>query len=214
MRRAQRGTWLPLLVFAAVTLAAIPVDRYGDYARTCRAVPPAGRVCSVYSTTGFVYWPTALVLAYVAVAAFYLRRARERGIGTRIGPYVVGGIVIAILLTTASLWAAHHPPPHPRDILGWQLPAQSADLLYRVVGPACAIGLGLLVLSWVERNLALLAVTVAYLVIVLIPIDFGWTVAHPSRWVFLPHLVINAGVLLFAGIGFALAQRPARPRVA
>lgn len=214
VRRAQRATWFPLMVFAAVTLGAIPVDRYGDYVHTCRAVPPAGRVCSVYSTTGFVYWPIALVLAYVAVAAFYLHRARARGIGTRVEPYVVAGIVIALLLTSASVWAAHHPPAHSRDILGFHVPAQSADLFYRVIGPACAIGLALLVLSWVERNLALLAITVVYLVIALVPIDFGWTIAHPSRWVFLPHLVINAGVLLIAGIGFALAQRAARAHAA
>jgi hypothetical protein len=72
-----------------------------------------------------------------------------------------------------------------------------------------AIGLALLVLAWAERNVALLAVTVGYLVIVLVPIDFGWVIARPSPWVALPHLVIDGCFLLLAGLGFAVAQRPA-----
>lgn len=213
VRRAQRGTWFPLLVFAAVTLAAIPVYRYGQFAKTCRPVPaptpgPAGRVCSVYSSTGFVYWPIALVLAYVAIAAFYLHRSRARGLGTRIRPYVTAGIAIAVALTTVSLWEAHHPPVDPRDFLGLHV-GQGFDLVNRLASPACAIGLALLVLAWAERSEALLAVTVGYLVVVLVPIDFGWVLTRPSPWVFLPHLVIDGGVLLVAGLGFALAQRPA-----
>ena len=209
VREAQRATWFPLLVFAAVTFGAIPVYRYGHYARTCRAVPaagPAGRVCAVYSTEGFVYWPIALLLAYVAIAAFYLHRSRARGVGTRVRPYVIAGITIAVLVTAASLWAAHHPPVDSRDFLGLRVGAQGFDLVNRLAGPACAIGLALLVLAWAERNRALLAVTVGYLVIVLVPIDFGWVIAHPSPWFFLPHLIIDGGVLLLGGIGFALAQ--------
>jgi hypothetical protein len=54
VHRAQRATWFPLLVLAAVTFASIPV-RYGHYTVTCPGVPPAGRICSVYSTAAFVY---------------------------------------------------------------------------------------------------------------------------------------------------------------
>ena len=38
VRLAQRVTWFPLLVLAAVTFAAIPVDRYGHRVVNCRAV--------------------------------------------------------------------------------------------------------------------------------------------------------------------------------
>lgn len=209
VRADQRATWFPLLVFAAVCFAAVPVDRYSHYARSCRANPPAGRVCTVYSTAGFVYWPIALVLAYVAIAAFYLHLARVRGLGTRIRPYVVGGIVIAVVLTCASIWAAHHPVIGSRVIPGLHLQPQSWDAFYRIVGPASAIGIALLVLAWVERSRALLVLTLGYLAIVLVPIDFGWAVVRPSRWAFLPHLVIAGTVLLLGGVGFALAQRPA-----
>jgi hypothetical protein len=213
VRRAQRGTWFPLVLFAGATFAAIPVDRLGQPSTTCRSVDGAGsglRVCTVYTDAALVYWPIALVLAYVAIAAFYLRRSRNRGVGTRVQPYVLAGVVVALLLTGASFWQAHHPPPGTYDILGVHLSGEAAGLPFRLVGPGCAIGLALLVLAWAERSRALLVVTLGYLVIVLAPIDFGWTIAHPSRWAFLPHLVIDGGVLLLAGIGFAVAQRAAR----
>jgi hypothetical protein len=198
VRAEQRASWFPLLVFAAVTFAAIPFDRYGHRVLTCQAVPN-GRICSVYSSPAFVYWPVALVLAYVAIAAFSLHRARARGVGTRVGPYVVVGIVIAVVVTVAALWAAHHPT------------AGGPRSLYRLIGPAAAIGLALLVLAWVERSVALFIVTVGYLVIVLVPVNFGWVLRRPSPWYFLPHLVIYGSVLLLAGIGFALAQRTPPP---
>jgi hypothetical protein len=199
VRAEQRAIWFPLLVFAGVTFAAIPVDRYGHRVLTCAAVP-GGRICSVYSSPAIVYWPVALVLAYVAIAAFSLRRARARGVGTRVLPYVVVGIVVAVVVTGAAVWVAHHP------VAGAPRP------LYRLIGPAAAIGLALLVLAWVERSLALFAVTVGYLVIVLVPVNFGWVMRFPSQWFFLPHLVIYGSVLLLAGIGFALAESVSRPR--
>lgn len=185
-------------MFAAVTFVAIPVDRFGHRVLTCEAVP-GGRICSVYSSPAIVYWPVALVLAYVAIAAFSLRRARARGVGTRVLPYVVVGIVVAVVVTGAAVWVAHHPAtgaPRP---------------FYRLIGPASAIGLALLVLAWVERSLALFAVTVGYLVIVLVPVNFGWVMRFPSQWFFLPHLVIYGSVLLLAGIGFALSESVPRP---
>ena len=67
VRGVQRATWFPLLVFAVVTLAAIPAYGFGSRALTCRsgsAVPLGGRVCAVYVPATFVYWPIALLLAY------------------------------------------------------------------------------------------------------------------------------------------------------
>lgn len=213
VRRAQRGTWFPLVAFAVATFGAIPVDHFGRRALTCRSVSGPGpglRICEIHTPAEFVYWPIVLVLAYVAIAAFYLRRARTRGVGTRVQPYIVAGIVVALLLTGAALWQAHNPPPGAYDLLGMHLQGQSAGLVFRLVGPGCAIGLALLVLAWAERSRALLVFTLGYLVIVLVPIDFGWSLSRPSRWAFLPHLVIDGVVLLLAGIAFAVAQRAER----
>src|SRR5258708_637700 len=168
VRRAQRGTWFPLLVFAAVTFASIPVYRYGGHRMTCAAVPGAvgphgapGRICTVYSDAQFVYWPIALVLAYVAIAAFYIRRSRARGVGTRVRPYAIAGIVIAVALTGVALWVVHHPlgEVHLLGLNVWPI---------RLASPGVAIGLALLVLARAERSRALLLLTVGYLVVVLL----------------------------------------------
>jgi hypothetical protein len=113
----------------------------------------------------------------------------------------VVGIVIATVVTVASLWVAQHPTPT----------VFKPTALYRLIGPAAAIGLALLVLAWVERSIALFLVTAGYLAVVLVPINFGWVAHHPAPWSFLPRLVIPGSVLLLAGVGFAVAQRRPRP---
>ena len=205
VRKAQRATWFPLLVFAAVTFAAIPVLRYSSrHLGPCVATAPGARVCTVYSSAEFVYWPIALVLAYVAIAAFYIRRSRARGIETRVRPYAIAGIIIAVALTGAALREAHIPPS-ASDLSLTGL----SGFAHRLDTPEAAIGLALLVLAWAERNRALLLLTVAYLAVVLVPVDFGWVVSSPAQF-FLPRLVIDGSVLLVGAIGFALAQRPSR----
>lgn len=203
VRQTQRATWFPLLVLAAVTFAAIPVyHSSGHHLGTC-AVVPGGRVCSAYSTAGLVYWPVALVLAYVAIAAFYIRRSQARGVGTRVRPYVIAGVILALAMTGAALWTLHDPLVGEHGLLG--LPGLSS-----VVGSwSCAIGLAVLVLAWAERNRPLAVLAICYLVIVLVPISFGWAIDH-RQWFFLPQLVIDGSVLLLGGIGFLLAQRPGR----
>lgn len=197
VRRDQRATWFPLLVFAALTFASIPVRRYSGHHLDCVAVP---RICTVYSDAEFVYWPIALVLAYVAIAAFCIRRSRARGVGTRVRPYAIAGIIVAVALTCLALWELHNPPAGD--------PAGLSGLPSRLASPGAAIGLALLVLAWAERSRALLLLTLAYLAGVLVPITFG-LVQHNPPWYSYP-AVFQGSVLLLGGIGFALAQRPLR----
>jgi hypothetical protein len=201
VRKEQRATWFPLLVFAALAFASIPVRRHSGHHLDCRAVP-GGKICRVYSDADFVYWPIALVLAYVAIAAFYIRRSRARGVGTRVRPYAVAGIIVAAVVTGASLWVLRHPPLE-------QHPIWLGGLPYRLASPAAAIGLALLVLAWAERNRALLLLTVTYLVAVLVPITSFGGIQHNPPWYSLP-AVLQGSVLLLGGVGFALAQRPLR----
>ena len=206
VRKDQRATWFPLLVFAALTFAAIPATRYGGHHLDCRTVPGGG-VCRVYSDTEFVYWPIAFVLAYSAIAAFYIRRSRARGLETRVRPYAIAGIIVAVVLTAVALWEFHNPPVN-QNLLGLNL----TGLPDRMASPAAAIGLALLVLAWAERNRALLLLTIAYLVAVLVPVTFGGVAnaaQHNPPWFSLP-LAFQGSVLLLGGIGFALAQRPLR----
>ena len=208
VRKAQRATWFPLLVFAAVTFAAIPVSRVGGrHLGTCVAMPHAGRVCTVYSDVGFGYWPIALVLAYAAIATFYIRRSQARGVGTRVGPYVIAGIILALAMTSAVLWTFYHPPGSAQAMPS--LPGLFPLAFAPGIRYSCAIGIALLVLAWAERNKALLVLALGYLAVVLAPIRFGWANGY-LRWGFLPQLAYGGSVLLLGGIGFLLAQRPWR----
>jgi len=200
VRKDQRATWFPLLVLAALTFASIPVRRYTGHHLDCRTLR-GGTICRVYSDADFVYWPIALVLAYAAIVTFYIRRSRARGVGTRVRPYAIAGIIVAVALTGAALWELHDPPAN-------QTPIGLIGLPYRLASPGAAIGLALLVLAWAERNRALLALTLAYLAVVLVPITFGPAQFDPP-WYSLP-AVSQGSMLLLGGIGFALAQRPLR----
>jgi hypothetical protein len=212
VRDAQRGAWFPLALFGLATLASAPVDRYGT---TTSCSNPGGRahVCLIYSRWELVYWPAVLVLIYIAVAAFYARRSRQRGVGTRVQPYVVAGIVIAIVLSAVSIWIVTRPSASVATF-GLHLqpgtPLDTAAL--RLISPAAAIGLALLVLARIERNVALLVFTLAYLAIVLFEYSARHSpvMPHPSPWFFLPRLFTEGAVLLLGSLGFTLAGRHSR----
>jgi hypothetical protein len=194
VRQEQRATWFPLLVFAALTFAAIPIRRYSDHFQTCRA-----NECINYSDADLIYWPVALVLAYVAIVAFSIWRSRARGVDTRVRPYAIVGIAVAVVLTAVAYWEFHHPVLYLVSLGRFGLPHQFAS-------PGFGIGTALLVLTWVERNRALLLVALGYLMVVLVPITFGPDGFNPP-WYATP-AVSQGTVLLLAGVGFALAQRP------
>jgi hypothetical protein len=159
--------------------------------------------CFLYPTTLFIYWPIALVLAYAAIAAVYIYRSRRRGVGTPIWAYVIAGVIVAALVTLHAWWDFSNPFGAAQQLLLFQ-----ARFLTRLLTPIPAVGVGLLVLAWVERNRALLVFALTYLVVVLVPIDFGWVMAR--SWVFLPQLVIAGGLLLLGAAAFAVAERTRR----
>jgi hypothetical protein len=201
VRLDQRVTWFALLVLAAVTFAAIPIDRYG-MAVHCRSVD-GGSVCDVWHRATTIYWPPALLLAYAAIAVCYVRVIRARGLGARVLPYVLTGVGLTALFTAVWLlerqYLHSHRPTHPYP--SWVL------LLDRLVGPAGTIGVALLVLAWLERHVALLVFALGYLAVVLVPINFGWGVGWGYLTASLPQQVINGAVLLLGAIGFAVARR-------
>ena len=202
VRRTQRATWFPLLVLAAVTFAAIPF-RYTPHRLAAYAATATVRACTGYSPALLVYWPAALVLAYVVIAAFYIRRSRARGVGTRVRPYVVAGIILAVAMTGSLLWALYHPLAFT---LAGPGPFSAGAALHSY---PFAIGLALVVLAWAERNGALLALALGYLAVVLVTATVGAAGGH--GWLGWPvQLVIPGSVLLLGGIGFLVAQRPWR----
>jgi len=218
VRIAQRGTWFPLLVLAVITLGSIPLARYGPphLVACATATGPGGQVatvCGVVRPWTAVYWPVALVLAYAAIATFYVRRARRRGVGTRIRPYVVAGIVVAVLVSAGSLWQAYHPTISRQGI------TPLVEIGYRAQGAPMAVGAALVVLAWVERNRLLAWFSLAYLLVVLVPADILPRRQHGTFGHYVPgdspqHLLVVGGLLLAGSAGFALhgyrTQRRAR----
>ncbi|WP_238007666.1 hypothetical protein KZZ52_56700 [Dactylosporangium sp. AC04546] len=201
VRLAQRVTWLPLLVFALVLFGAMPVYLFGRWSVSdCQPVGD-GQVCKASFPAGNVYWLAAVVLAYVLIAGGYLRVARARGLGARVLPYVLTGVALLVLFAVIpAAWI--FPDADARALVP---PSAVDQFLFRLVAPAGAIGLALLVLAWLERHAALLVFALGYLAVVLVPVNFGWE--ERSQWQFVPMLVISGGVLLLGSGGFALAQR-------
>ena len=202
VRVAQRVTWLPLLVLAVVTFGAILVYRFSEPVLSDCRVLPDGQTCRVFHRTPQIYWWTALVLAYVVIAAGYLRVARGRGLGTRVRPYVLTGVAFVLLSAAVTVTLLVLGDPYRPDT-----PPATFGFLLRLADPITVTGWALLVLAWLERHVALLVFALGYLTVVLVPITFGWGAHWGSNWQFAPMLVINGGLLLLGSAGFALAQR-------
>jgi hypothetical protein len=207
VRLTQRVTWLPLLVLGVVVLGAIPVYLLSRPTVSDCHPAPGGEVCQVWYAAAENYWLAAVIVAYAVITAGHLRVARRRGVSARAMPYAIaGGLLALALYVTTALGAG-----------GWIFPDAALTepstftmVVFRLLSPTGGIGLALLLLAWLERNPALLGFTALYLLVVLAPVDFGWTMM--SQFQFVPMLVISGGLLLLGAAGFALTRhlRPAR----
>ncbi|MGP9022798.1 hypothetical protein ACT1U9_30890 [Streptomyces sp. BR1] len=217
VRAAQRGTWFPLLLLGALTLGGILVNRLTFSTRTVTcpqlhgsAAP--GTDCVLIKQGSSLYWTLALVLAYALTAFFYIRRSRRRGVGSPVRPYVLAGIGLVALVAVTEFSATRQITPGATvDFWGLDLnpDAGLTAFLERFTGGAASVGLPLLVLSWVERNRALLLFALAYLALELAPISYGWAgIDATSPWSALPRLAVPGVFLMLGALGFALAQRP------
>lgn len=202
VRLDQRMTWVALLVLGVVTLAGIPFDWFAMMVR-CH---PDGS-CDVARRGVLYYWPPALLLAYATIAVCYVRAARARGLGARVLPYAITGAVTTFVFTAAWLAVAvyfsdHPAPTHPLPY--WWL------VLDRLVAPWGMMGVALLVLARLERNVGLLVFTLGYLAAVLfvLPMNEGF---GPPHWGLraqhaVPQLASGA-LLLLGAVGFRAAER-------
>lgn len=213
VRQAQRGTWFPLVLLGLVVVAAAPFYRLGRHVVRCDPALGArggveiihrGACVQVVGWPSGVYWIIAFVLAYAAIGGFYVHRARSRGVGARVLPYVGSGIVAGLAFGVASAWTQQ------LDLEGYSPAGPVAVGLV----PLISISLALFVLARVERNGRLLAFATGFLAVTLLACGMGpWRPGLNAdsnlapTWSFLPGLVVAGGVLLLGGIGFALAER-------
>ncbi|MFF0295383.1 hypothetical protein ACFYST_17040 [Kitasatospora sp. NPDC004614] len=214
VRAAQRGTWFPLLLLGGLTFGGILVSRltYQILSVPCPE-PAAGADCTLVRQGSPLYWPIGLALAYLATAIFYVRRARRRGVGTAVRPYVLTGLALLAVVAATSLWITRNGIPQPGaplDFWGLHLAPSSpaARFLSRLTGDALAVGLPLLVLARVERSRTLLLLAALYLAVELVPLTPGWAgIPMTSPWAFLPQYAVPGALLLLGAVGFALAER-------
>jgi hypothetical protein len=180
-----------------VTLVGIPFDWFG---LTVNCASDGG---CVFARRGVLfYWPPALLVAYAAIVFSYGRAARARGLGTRVLPYAITGAVLTAVFTAAWVAAALYFPDHPVQLSSWVI------VLDRLIAPWGIIGVALLVLARLERNVALLLFTLGYLAVALtLPTNFGWETSWGIRAGFaIPQLICGV-VLLLGATGFAVARR-------
>jgi len=200
VRLDQRLTWVALLVLAGVTLAGIPFDWFG---MSVHCVPDGS--CEFARRGVLFYWPPALLLAYTAIAVCYARAARARGLGARVMPYAITGAALTVVFTAAWVAAALYFPSHPVRFPSWVL------VLDRLITPWGVIGVALLVLARLERNVALLLFTLGYLAVALAPpVTVGSGTAWGLRAEFAIPQLLCGTVLLLGAIGFAAARRRQR----
>ena len=205
VRLDQRLTWVTLLVLAVVTYLGIWFDVHFMSVHCT-----SSGACHFLRRGVLYYWPPVLLLAYAGIAYAYIRVARARGLGARVMPYAITGAATTLVFTAAWVaeriyWAGRALPSHPQPMPSWVL------LVDRLIGPWGMIGVALLVLARLERNLALFVFTVGYLAVVLVPINFGWVGrGDNTRMYWVPGQVISGTVLLLGAIGFALARRRQR----
>jgi hypothetical protein len=218
VRAAQRATWFPLLIFGVFTLGGILVSRFTfrSYETTCPTPPGSDnsgpQACTMVKQGSMLYWMIGLAVAYTVITIFYVRRARSRGVGTPIRPYVITGLVLAGLAAATALWVTRQGVPAPGENLNFwglhlEVTSAPAQFLERLSGAAAGIGLPLLVLSWVERSRALLMFALGYLVIELVPVRLGSMGLMGTPWMSLPQLAVPGMYLLLGAYGFARAQR-------
>ncbi|WP_305787641.1 hypothetical protein [Symbioplanes lichenis] len=205
VRLDRRMTWGALLILAAVTLAAVPFDWFF---MKVQCLPDGS--CTFSRRGMLFYWPLASLLAYAAITYIYLRAARARGLSARVLPYAITGAATTVLFPTAwaamSVYLSSHPVPEGPLPYWW-------FALDRLIMPWGVIGLSLLVLAGLERNVLLLVFTVGYLALVVLalPMNFGF---GPPHWgirlgLAVPQLIAGA-VLLLGAAGFRVAARRRR----
>lgn len=170
-RTRRHGYWFPLVVFglgvcaASASYVSVQIP---DFLLACDQT--TGYLCGSTSVTpsfvtAMTYWTLLLLAASVATGLWYPWHAEATGVATRVSASIwlwVLGTVVGVGLTVAlTTWIAVHSADLP-----WL--RQVAGPLRHGFGPMLGIAIGFAVLSWLERSRALLAITTAFLGVVLV----------------------------------------------
>jgi hypothetical protein len=155
------------------------------------------------------FWLVLAPLAYLLCLVGYRWLADRHGVSLRWRPWLWAGLALFGLLLTTLLAPVSWPSPGPAFVAA--------------LTPLLPIGLGLLVLAWVERS-ASIAVTAAvytWLTVYLglnglgsVPLPVLGTTSWDSFYAAGPNLILLAAILLAgAGVDAALGARAVRRAV-
>ena len=224
-RRARHAYWFPLVLFGLLSCASVPFY--------LRSFPPAsGSFLSRYRGPAFLqsqylggfgfmtgvgaayYWLAAILIGLGATAVWYRVRGNRVGLRTPSRGFVITGLVLLALALLIPVLATR-AGAGPLTIL------MPGDLLVRGTFPPVLIGIGLCVLAWAERSIALTVIAAAYLALSLVAslydienvfYDLGWNLNPTDSG--LPNVALPALVLLLSGAGAWVVQRRRRPSLA
>lgn len=166
-RARSRGAWLPLLVFALLTLASallyrqpfyrLPASGGGGYSfelPSYAGLPWNNRSAAL----SIAFWLVLAPLCYLGCALWYHTRAERSGVSLRWQTWVWSGLglfgVLVVALVGQRLGWLRLPAGAPSNAMPY--PPDSA------LSPLLAIALGLLVLAWVERSWGVAATAILY----------------------------------------------------
>jgi hypothetical protein len=226
-RRARHAYWFPLVLFGLLTCASIPfyVQRFPTHSGSY-AVRPISGPASYFNSDylggfgfGFLtgrylafYWLGAMLVGLAATAVWYRLRGNRVGLRTPSRGFVITGLVLLVLALLIPVVAA-------RGGVGPLYFLMPGDLLIRGTFPLVLIGIGLCVLSWAERSIALTVIAAGYLALSLVASLYnienvfyrlGWNLNPQVSG--LPNVVLPALALLLSGAGAWAVQRRRRPR--
>jgi hypothetical protein len=166
-RVRSRSAWLPLLLFALLTMASTLLYRQPFYTLpagggAALSIQPSGYAGLPWSdrsaALSLIFWLVAAPLCYLGCAMWYQRRAQRRGLSLRWQTYVRAGLALLAVLALALV--AQH--------LGWlRLPGHQpgSQMMFgprSALSPLLAIALGLLALARVERSWGVAVVATLY----------------------------------------------------
>ena len=219
-RRARHAYWFPLVLFGLLSCASVPFylrsfqpadGRHGPSFLQSQYLGGFGILTGVGTA---YYWLAAILIGIAGTAVWYRVRGNRVGLRTPSRGFVITGLVLLVLALLIPVLAT-------RAGLGPLTILMPGDLLVRGTFPPVLIGIGLCVLAWAERSIALTVIAAAYLALSLVAslydienvfYDLGWNLnSAVSR---LPNVVLPALVLLLSGAGAWVVQRRRRPSLA
>src|SRR6185437_2686848 len=216
-RSARHAYGFPLVLFGLLIVAAIPFyvpSKFGNGFDGGPDLPILGGFSGFVTQKGLgYYWLAALLLGVALTFWWYRRHARRIGVRTPSRGYLITVSAVTALALALPLlaWLG------PLHFLNAVMPG---DLILRGTFPFVIIAIGLWVLAWAERSLALGVIALAYTGTALLAslynlenvlFRLGWNPSS-SQWRFtgLPNVLLPAFVLLAAGVGAFVVQRRQR----